>query len=273
MSLLDDRLFAHGLQVTATSVWAKPLYGKTILAADTTTASRWHLCQWASRFDLAEARPEPLPDGSVRCANPGMSVTWNRKDERLTLAVNGECEYQGRLRKSGEAWPHLLIEQSYKMPIRLEELRDFRLKLGFNVTRSETSPSLALNPGLHTAQLSVYWTVHDIDPEGRSRDMIWLGVPLFDARYDIPPPHHALDVGKDDATLKFIYLIDGHEFWKEPSRHREMASSGSRHQAVPRGCLAQVATGGPHDQRDHGVPRADILQPGLGSPGAVQLFR
>ncbi|HNT37327.1 MAG TPA: hypothetical protein PKH07_20205, partial [bacterium] len=101
---------------------------------------------------------------------------------------------------------------------RLADIADFTLRLQFNVTKCQVAPSLTVNPSLHTAQISAYWTVHDIDEQGRSRDMIWLGVPLFDARFDIPPPHHALDVSKDDATLKFIYLIDGHEFWDEPIR-------------------------------------------------------
>lgn len=216
VSLLDDRLFDHGLRVTATSVFERPLYGKTVLAADATGESRWNLCQWASRFSLADVTPDFLPDGAVRLANPGMSVTWNREQEALTLSVEGNCEYEGRLRKSGEAWPHLLIEQQYSRPIRIADLNDFTLQLEFNVTTCQIPPSLTVDPGLHTAQLSAFWTVHDIDEEGRSRDMIWLGVPLFDARFDIPPPHHALDVGKEDATLKFIYLIDGREFWNEP---------------------------------------------------------
>ncbi|HNT37379.1 MAG TPA: hypothetical protein PKH07_20465, partial [bacterium] len=55
ISLLDDRLFDRGMQVTATSVFERPLYGKTVLARDATGTPRWNLCQWASRFSLADA--------------------------------------------------------------------------------------------------------------------------------------------------------------------------------------------------------------------------
>jgi hypothetical protein len=37
----------------------------------------------------------------------------------------------------------------------------------------------------------------------------WFGVPFYDSRYDVPPAYMARDAGKDDATGKFIYTLDG----------------------------------------------------------------
>jgi hypothetical protein len=40
-------------------------------------------------------------------------------------------------------------------------------------------------------------------------DFYWFGVPFFDNRDDVPPAYMAQDAGKDDATGKFIYTVDG----------------------------------------------------------------
>ena len=75
-----------------------------------------------------------------------------------------------------------------------------------------------LDPGLHTAHVTAFWTIHNRNPGSPDyRDMIWFGIPLYDARHPIPPGHQALDVGKDDATGKFICTLEGSRFHREPT--------------------------------------------------------
>jgi len=100
--------------------------------------------------------------------------------------------------------------------VRLGALQRLLFTLGMRVDYCRAVPdtSAQLNPNLHTAQASAFWTVHNLSPENPDyKDMIWFGIPLFDARHDVPPRHYALDVGKDDATGKFICLLDGKRFW------------------------------------------------------------
>ena len=46
-------------------------------------------------------------------------------------------------------------------------------------------------------------------------------MPFFDSRQEFPPPHRAKDGGKDDATGKFIYTIDGREVLAAPPGRKE----------------------------------------------------
>ena len=60
------------------------------------------------------------------------------------------------------------------------------------------------------AQFQLFLVVRNIDAASEDHnEYIWLGVPFFDNRHDIPPGHQARDAGKADATGKFIYSING----------------------------------------------------------------
>ena len=74
------------------------------------------------------------------------------------------------------------------------------------------------DPGLHTAQVSAFWTVHNVTKGNPDcGEMIWFGIPFFDARHPVPPAYYAVDSGKADASGKFICMLDGNRFWKEPT--------------------------------------------------------
>jgi len=51
----------------------------------------------------------------------------------------------------------------------------------------------------------------------------WFGVPFYDSRHDIPPSYKAKDVGKADATGRFIYTIDGENVTSEPLKENQWA--------------------------------------------------
>ena len=71
------------------------------------------------------------------------------------------------------------------------------------------------DPGLHAAQFQLFFIVKEVAPGG-SGDFLWFGVPFFDSRQEYPAPHRARDGGKDDATGKFIYTIDGRGVLSKP---------------------------------------------------------
>jgi hypothetical protein len=111
---------------------------------------------------------------------------------------------------------HLLIERRLPTPIQLGTVQRMPLSLEMRILYSKPDPTLAakLDPSRHTAQVSMFWTVHNMTPGSRDyQDMIWFGIPLFDARHDIPPCYYAIDSGKADASHKFICLLDGNRFW------------------------------------------------------------
>lgn len=220
VSVFRDRAFEHGFKLSAVDSSLRPLVIRDILARDASAPPVWRLAQWGTRFNLESAQLERLPDGSRQLANPGKSVRvypGGLAGEGILLAVHGGVEYNNTLRKRGEAWPHLLIEQNMAGRLSMEGVIGLDFRVEFRVEHCAPTVEEGLERGLHTAHINAFWTVHNRNPESPDyKDMIWFGVPLFDARYPIPPGHQALDIGKADATGKFICTIAGKEFYDEP---------------------------------------------------------
>jgi hypothetical protein len=213
--LFSDSEFKSGFVLSATSVFAKPLHLGTILSLNPESQPQWRAAQWACRYPLSPGmKPEREGDKWI-LSTPGLDFILQRGEEpMLTLAVRGRTELGARPRQWGEAWPHLLIEQTFDSPVRLEQWDRLEFNLQFRVTQCEAAPDVPQDPGLHTAQVSAIWTVHNINPGSPDyQDMIWFNLPVCDGRYEIPPPHYALDTGKDDASGKFICVMPGREFY------------------------------------------------------------
>jgi len=220
--LFRDPAFKNGFQLTAASHPA-PKVELGVLQTDATPSSRpadWRIAQWASRDLLLPGACARNATGVWVAENPAKRIEIERDDHGLTrLLLEGRAiyEYNGHSRENGEAWPHLLIEQSFPAPLRLDAQNQIRFTLDTRVPFCKAAPG-KLDPGLHTAQVSAYWTVHNVTPGNPDEhDMIWFGIPIFDARYPIPPPNYAIDGGKADASGKFICLMDGKRFWKAPT--------------------------------------------------------
>lgn len=96
----------------------------------------------------------------------------------------------------------------------MKELAQLIFRLRFRVDGVRADPALVsrLDPSLHTAQASAYWT-GSVELADGSRDMFWLGIPLFDARYAVPPTYCAMDAGFPGASRKYICTVAGDRFW------------------------------------------------------------
>lgn len=179
----------------------------------------WRLAQWGTRHLLEPGLFKPEGDGKWIAETPGKRVVIDREAKNrpsILLEVNGGAEYGGHYREKGEFWPHLLIEQKFKPPLRPADATHLRLALEFRVVHCEPAPGMeaGLNRGLHTAQVSAYFTVHNVAQDSPDRDgMIWFGIPLFDARHEIPPGHYALDIAPGGGG-KFICNLGGKRFWQ-----------------------------------------------------------
>jgi hypothetical protein len=221
LQLFRDGALENGFRLSATNSTSQPVEIATVFAARTDADPQWRLAQWGTRFNLVEAVETLGAEDARILANEGKEVRvypGGVAGEGVYLAVHGGAEYDGKLRQRGEAWPHLLIEQSFPGGITLTVFQGLRLQLAFRIDKSTPATTEPLDPGLHTAHITAFFTIHNRNKESPDyRDMIWFGVPLFDARHDIPRGHQALDVGKDDATGKFICTIDGSRFWDKPT--------------------------------------------------------
>ena len=186
----------------------------------------WRLCQWGTKHSLANAECLRFNNHDIAYENKGKKVlvgSENSEKRDLILKINGKAEYGQKVRKHGESWPHLLVEQDAVTIYRLDELEKLKFRLSLRLIHCENHmKNEEYNPQLHAAQFQIFLIVKNINSQSQDHDnYFWFGVPFFDSRYNIPPPYMAKDAGKQDATGKFIYTIDGTEVNKTPLEGRQ----------------------------------------------------
>jgi len=216
----EDAGFARGFNVTAARHPAPKIeLGALRFPGGPDEAPAWRLAQWGTRHLLAPGFFQAAGEGRWVAETPGKRVVVDRAGETgpsILLGVNGGAEYGDHYREKGEFWPHLLIEQRFDPPLRPAKPGGLGLELEFRVVQCAPAPGMeaGLKRGLHTAQVSAYFTVHNLTEDSPDRgDMIWFGIPLFDARHAIPPGHYALDTAPGGGG-KFICNLDGKRFWE-----------------------------------------------------------
>lgn len=221
--LFADAAFEHGFLLTGASHPAPKVELGVLQTTDPASPNPpdWRLVQWASRFLLQPGRCKHSGGNRWLAKTPGKRVVVARSKPGRTcirLEVLGTAEYAGHMRAYGEPWPHLLIEQRFAEPIQPAPLTRLAFAVEMRIPYCKPLSGAAMNPSLHTAHVTAFWTVHNLKPDSPDfQDMIWFGIPFFDARKEIPGPHYALDSGKADASNKFICTLDGKRFWKEPT--------------------------------------------------------
>ena len=176
----------------------------------------WRLCQWATKYSLADTQPVRNEQGDAMYENQGKKVVvggHSSPNRDLILEVRGKPEYGQTIREFGQTWPHLLVEQDAVETHTLDALNQLRLTVAFRLLSCQSNMTQdQYDPSLHTAQFQLFLIVKNVEAGSKDAgDYFWFGVPFFDSRYDIPPSHMAKDAGKKDATGKFIYTIDGQQ--------------------------------------------------------------
>ena len=174
----------------------------------------WRLCQWGTRHSLGTAQCVRVAQGDAWYENEGKKVLVgapNSANRDLVLEVRAAAEYGARARRPGESWPHLLVEQDAASVYRLDELREIAFEISLRLLYCKNHMTEAdHDPGLHAAQFQMFFIVKNVNPDAADHgDFFWFGVPFHDNRDDVPPAFMAKDVGKSDATGKFICTIAG----------------------------------------------------------------
>ena len=182
-----------------------------------TEKSMWNLAQWGSRFDLKDAKKENGNEG-VTYSNPGKSIAFKAVDgsTQITMKMFGSKEYLAP-RKFGEDWPHILLEQKFQNPQLLSDIQNLNFNLDFRLLFSKNKMSSeTYNPEVHTTQFTIYLTFHNKNKDSKGYDdFIWFGLPLYDYRYDTIKEYSAADIGKEDASNKFIFSTASKNLFSE----------------------------------------------------------
>lgn len=209
MELFLDTKFADGFTVTGDKTDI-PLKGMIYPPQKKNAVPKWSLAQWACRNDLLNGKVENMGNDSYCISTPSQKVTVNNG---LTLELKASEEYKEHIRKNGEDWPHLLVEQrisDYTCPY-LSEVKELRLKIESCLVYSNCRMD-SPDESLHCCQMNMYFTIAN----KTNGDFLWFGVPFYDSRYTLQHLYRLEDIGKDDASHKFIFRLEQKSITSKP---------------------------------------------------------
>ena len=187
----------------------------------------WRLQQWATRYPFhdKENKADPfdyrftvLGENHYLYENRSKTVEVNTDTSEIRLALKAsECYKMPRI--DGQEWPHLLLCQDFgtaanptKQMI-VSNSHSLRVKLDMKMNSFTDQMGDSANPNLHSAICMLYLFVQ-YQPKGYIgyKDMIWLGMSLFDNREAYPNGMSRIDSGKASATGRWIYNIGTSNF-------------------------------------------------------------
>jgi len=226
--LLDDPRFDRGFTIWSPQPGSHVKQG-TLPPNGEALEPLWGLAQWHSRFTLAEATRQTLPDGSVRYDDGAKSVTFYPPGgpAHLALGLQGSLEYEHQAPPQGDPWPHLLAERKLAAHPAIVELESLPFAVQYRLVKEQVTRPTGFDPRRHTAQFVFYITVQNRNRQSPGYgDYFWFGVPMYDTRWPIPKAHMAKDVGSDrkPATGKFIFNPGGENYTSQTAHGGQWVS-------------------------------------------------
>ncbi len=225
VSIISDNNFSNGLYLifpnSATPFPIDTLYpfGKTNVSPS------WNIMQWATRFDLKGIRPL-IKNDTVIYQNEGKKLSFLKTDQTtlVGLEVAGSKEYTAP-RKDKESWVHLLLEQKFKNKVVIKSIKKLVYTIDARLLYAENKMGVSFDKRLHTAQISLYLSVENVNKQSAGYgDYFWFGLPLYDYRYRDFLQYAAQDLGKADATKKFIFTVAGKELFNGSLQDKQWIS-------------------------------------------------
>ena len=209
--LISDPGFQRGVNVK------HPATGEfqgTLVWDQTLPPPIWDCVQWNSISSIVGAPVDsPAPDW-FRWENTEKSVEMGQSGATvfdLLLGVDSVSEYGGVYRTVSDPWPAFLLEQRLSEPGTqgpgcppLSDLVSLDFRMDARLTLAEIIVVAGYDANIHASQYSVYFIVQNLNPASSGYGkLLWLGVPVYDDRYEMTPLYVALDV----ATGSMIYRI------------------------------------------------------------------
>lgn len=174
----------------------------------TTGVQAWNIAQWANYNHPLDAKTTRtnLENGGFIYETPTCKLSvHDSHDYLIRLELRTDAEYKGRIRKNGEEWPHLLLEQNdvidYYPPMGEWKKLSYRISIMPEYLKCNAGEE-DMDPSLHAAQLVHYLAVWD----PVAQDGFWFGLTFWDNRHEVFPGYMSEDVGKDDCTHKMIVV-------------------------------------------------------------------
>lgn len=213
ISLLSDRNFEGGINLRGNNS-SDPRRGIYIYPfRKKGESSVWQLAEWGSRV-LLKPSDFSRRDGASVFKNNTKLVSFKKikSGVKVGMDVTASEEYD-RPRRQNEDWVHLLIEEEFETKPRIAAIDSLLLLFDGRLTKSVSRMANTFDPRLHTAQFQLFVVVQNLNRLSSGyRDFLWFGIPFYDYRHRTIERYAAQDIGKGDATGKFIFSLGTRDF-------------------------------------------------------------
>jgi hypothetical protein len=209
--IIQDRLILDGLYVQGNLSGQSAPIGVLFPYGKSGEQPNWSLSQWGSKNVIANAYPIQKED-TIIYENEAKRVFFlKHKDKEnisIGLEVFGTNEYIAP-REQGEDWVHLLLGQECSNFVQINQVESIIYKIKSKLLFCENKMrSEEYDSNLHTAQITLFLTIQNRTINSPLYgDFFWFGLPLYDYRYVDIPEYGAADLGKNDASNKFISTV------------------------------------------------------------------
>jgi hypothetical protein len=204
--LLRDNHFETGFCVISPVHATRMVEG--LLNFDGKTRPVWDLAQWFTKYSLCGAQPEFLADGAVKYKNEARYIIIGKPGTEygdITLALDSRPEYKGVMRKKGQPWPHLLIEQPISKYIFLAEMKELHVHIEAKLLYDESFELEGYNSEMHAAGISYVLVVQNCNKTSKGcGDFLWFLVPVYNTRFKGDTPEY-IAADTIDPSVKMIY--------------------------------------------------------------------
>ncbi len=245
-----EKFMQEGYSLSHTSVnfqYGEKGYNTNGFAETPGSTFRWKLHQAASRYpfhdvnNTAESRSinrydegmlgtptfnyryTQLGEKEYLYENQSKTMQVNTQTGEISLLVKGsECYKSARV--ANQEWPHWLLLQdwgnvagdyAYTQPrYAMKNFDSIRMRLRCKVDYFRDLMGEEANPGLHSAICMYYILLGYKSPEAAmSYDFLYLGLPVFDNRQELPDGGSFQDGNKESATDKWIMNLFGSDYY------------------------------------------------------------
>lgn len=212
-TILNDHHLQNGISLRGANT-ADQIVDKFIFPLGSLNEkTHWKIAEWGTKKPLSGNWIKST-DGEIIYANEAKRLGLLKVPEgvQIRMEVLAEHEYD-KPREEGVYWPHLLLEQVFEPYMELKDLDTLLVNLSVKLLFSELKmPIEVFNEGLHSAQFQLFITLQNINPASKGEgDFLWFGIPFYDYRYENIPAYMAEDIGKDDASGKYIFMLSSYD--------------------------------------------------------------
>jgi len=119
---------------------------------------------------------------------------------------------------SPDKWAHFLVEQVFEDTIfNVSKAKEIYIDLDFKLNSCNYTGLIEGDKDYHrAAQIYLYLSVADLRAVDKNEGIkaIWIGMPLFDSRYNVIPRNLNVDEGFEGATDRIIYKAGNQEYFE-----------------------------------------------------------